>query len=65
MESKYWFVEMGPIPNRPDWHMKLYAHQAYAFPTEAAAGLFASTHKRRDPLRRVEVRFPDGSMKEV
>jgi hypothetical protein len=27
--------------------------------------LFASTHKRRDPLRRVEVRFPDGSMKEV
>ena len=65
MESQYWFVEMGPIPNKPDWHTKLYAHQAYAFPTYAAARLFASSHKSRDPGRDVEIRFPNGMKQEV
>ena len=33
--------------------------------TEAAAVLFASSHKRRDPGRDVEIRFPDGMKQEV
>jgi hypothetical protein len=53
--SDYWFVHMGPIPNRPKWHQELYAKQSYPFPTLEAATLFAETHMRRDPGRRIEI----------
>ena len=43
--SDYWFVHLGPIPNTPDWHQKMYAEQSYAFPTEASAELFALNHR--------------------
>ena len=54
--SDYWFVHMGPVPNKPDWHQKLYAKSAYAFPTERAAYLFADIHREEYPGRNIEVR---------
>lgn len=53
--SDYWFVHMGPIPNTPDWHQAMYQHQAYPFPTKAAADLFAQTHAARYPGRTITV----------
>ena len=54
--SDYWFVEMGPIPNMPDCHQRLYQASSYAFPSRAAAELFARTHTSRDPDRDVKIR---------
>jgi hypothetical protein len=54
--SDYWFVHMGPVPNKPDWHQKLYDNSSYAFPTKAAAELFAKTHQDRYPGRQVYVK---------
>lgn len=54
--SDYWMVEMGPIPNRPDWHQKLYQASSYAFPTKEAAELFARTHTARDPERTITIK---------
>lgn len=62
--SKYWFVEMGPIPDQPAWHMKLYAHQSYPFPSYQAARRFAFGSRDRDWKREIAVRLPDGT-KEV
>ena len=61
-ETQYWFVQMGPVPNKPDWHTELYTSQSYPFPTPEAASLFASVHKRKDPLRDVGIRHPDGAI---
>lgn len=58
-DSEYAWVEMGPIPDQPDWHMRLYAHQAYPFPTNAAALLFAATHRGIHPGRSVVVRMKE------
>lgn len=54
--SDYWMVYMGPIPNRPDWHTKLYDNSCYAFPTQAAANLFAAQHERLHPGRTITVK---------
>lgn len=59
-ETEYWFVEMGPVPDRPAWHQEVYRHNRYPFPTEFAAFRFAASHKRRDPNRDIAVRCPDG-----
>lgn len=58
-ESQYWFVEMGPIPNMPDWHTELYAYQAYPFPSLEAARRFAFDARERDWKRSIAIRFPD------
>lgn len=55
---EYTSVNMGPIPEAPDWHQELYADQSYLFPTEAAAERFAKAHT--EPGRRVVVLYPDG-----
>jgi hypothetical protein len=52
----YWFVHMGPVPNKPDWHQAMYRHQAYPFPTKAAAELFAQTHQERYPGRDITIK---------
>lgn len=62
--TDYWFVEMGPIPGQPDWHMKLYEFQSYPFPSVEAARRFAFTARERDWKRDISIRFPDGE-KEV
>lgn len=53
--SDYWFVHLGPIPQLPEWHQKMYEHSAYPFPTEAAANLFADQHIRMYPGRDIKV----------
>lgn len=57
--TDYWFVQMGPIPNKPDWHMKLYAKSSYAFPTEVAAHRFANAAAAEHPDRDVKVIYPE------
>jgi hypothetical protein len=54
--SDYWFVHMGAIPNRPEWHSKMYESSSFAFPTEKAANLFASNHQTMYPNRLIEVK---------
>lgn len=54
--SDYWFVHMGPIPNKPEWHQMLYANNIYAFPTEFAANRFADNHRAEYPGRSIKVR---------
>lgn len=63
--DQYWFVEMGPIPGKPDWHMKLYANQVYAFPRLEAARLFAKNHRGFYPDRDIAIRYPDGFREEL
>ncbi len=58
-EKQYWYVDMGPKPGMPDWHV-LSDPSRYPFPTERAAVRFSRNHKQIDPTRRVRVLFPDG-----
>lgn len=53
--SDYWYVKMGPVPNTPSWHQAMYADNSYAFPTQAAANLFAANHARVYPGREITV----------
>lgn len=62
--TPYWFVEMGPIPNMPDWHTELYSHQSYPFPTEVAAHRFANAASAEHPSRAVKVIYPKGDVDE-
>lgn len=64
-ESQYWFVELGPIPNQPDWHMKLYAHSSYPFPSEESAKRFGLGSRERDWDREIHIRYPDGTRRRV
>ena len=61
-ETQYWFVEMGPIPNKPEWHMQMYAKSSYAFPSEVAAHRFANAHSAEHPGRSVKVIYPEGGV---
>ena len=54
--SDYWFVHLGPIPERPEWHKALYEKSSYPFPSEAAAKLFAQRHKNLHPNRSIEIK---------
>ena len=54
--SDYWFVEMGPVPDMPEWHQELYGFNSYAFPTKAAANLFAANHQSLHPGREIKIR---------
>lgn len=65
VDTEYWFVEMGPIPDKPAWHQDLYRWQSYPFPTERAALLFAGNHAGLYPGRHVAVRYPNGNITEV
>ena len=40
-DKSYWFVDLGPIPGKPDWHMKMYEQVSYAFPSLESATRFA------------------------
>lgn len=55
--TEYWFVELGPIPGYPDWHVQSKT-TSYPFPTAAAAERFADSHARMWPGREVEVKAP-------
>lgn len=57
--TPYWFVEMGPIPDKPDWHQELYRFQSYPFPTVQAAIRFADSH--REPGRQISIRTQEGT----
>lgn len=59
--TPYWFVEMGPIPDKPDWHQELYRFQSYPFPTVGAAIRFATRHRELDPDRDIAIRTPEGT----
>lgn len=54
-EVEYWHVRMGPVPDMPEWHQKLYSFQSYPFPTKEAADRFAETHRMEHPGRIIEV----------
>lgn len=64
-DSQYWFVEMGPIPNQPDWHMKLYDFQSYPFPSLEAARRFSMGARERDWERDIKIRYPGGEIRKV
>ena len=64
-KNDYWFVELGPIPDQPDWHMKLYEFQAYPFPRLEAARKFAFSSRERYWKRDISIRFPDGTREEI
>jgi hypothetical protein len=53
-DSEYFWVELGPIPGYPEWHVQSEVTR-YPFPTLAAANLFASNHRRLWPGREIEV----------
>lgn len=55
--DEYWHVDLGPIPNKPDWHVQSDG-TSYPFPTEKAARTFAANAQRKDPDREVRVRKP-------
>lgn len=59
--TPYWFVEMGPSPDKPLWHQELYRFQSYPFPSEAAAQRFATTHRELYPGRTIAIRYPEGT----
>ena len=63
--GEYWFVEMGPIPEEPQWHQDLYDFQSYPFPSVRAARLFAKCAKHRDAGRDIAIRHPDGTIEQV
>jgi hypothetical protein len=63
-EGKYWHVDFGPIPGKPDWHEQS-KPTSYAFPTDVAALQFADAHKRLEPDRYVAVRHPQGHIQEI
>lgn len=53
-DDGYWRVELGPIPNVPDWHVQSQG-TSYSFPNQKAAETFARTHKIQEPRREVRV----------
>lgn len=57
--DEYWHVELGPIPNKPDWHVQS-TGSSYAFPTEKAANAFARVHQAKEPNREIRVVPPAG-----
>lgn len=63
-EVRYWFVDMGPIPDVPDWHVQSRGI-SYPFPTELGAFRFALFHKNKDPDRNIVIRTPDGDNESV
>jgi len=64
-DTKYWFVEMGPIPGMPAWHADIYQSSSYPFPSEEAARRFAMDVRERDWKREAWIRYPDGSRRKV
>lgn len=52
-DSEYAWVDLGPIPGYPSWHIQS-DWNSYPFPTNAAAQKFAAAH--RLPGREVAVR---------
>jgi hypothetical protein len=60
-DDGYWRVELGPIPNVPDWHVQSEG-TSYPFPSEAAARTFARVHQAKEPNREVRVVPPATSV---
>jgi hypothetical protein len=56
--DNYWHVELGPIPNVPDWSVFTNG-SSYAFPTREGAEAFASVHRMKDTGREVRVVPPN------
>jgi len=63
-DSEYAWVELGPIPGYPDWHLQS-EPSSYPFPTNAAAVLFATRNKADWPNRDVTVVHLDGHRVEI
>ena len=57
-DSEYAWVDLGPIPDLPAWHMQ-FQPSSYPFPTNSAAMRFAAAHQH--PGRKVVVRMKEGS----
>lgn len=53
-ETRYYWVELGPIPGYPDWHVQSKPSR-YPFPAPQAAGRFADSHRKMWPGRSIEV----------
>ncbi|ATN92201.1 hypothetical protein SEA_TIPSYTHETREX_72 [Mycobacterium phage TipsytheTRex] len=58
-ETSYTYVEMGPIPDMPSWHIQAQPSR-FPFPTPEAALRFAQAAAVRDPGRDVVIAYPDG-----
>lgn len=54
--SKYTWVELGPVPGAPEWHIQSNP-QRHAFLTPEVASRFAQAHKRLSPGREVTVEY--------
>ncbi|UJD20909.1 hypothetical protein SEA_ZIMMER_71 [Mycobacterium phage Zimmer] len=63
-ETRYSFVEMGPVPEMPLWH-HLAQPTRFPFPSERAAFRFAESNKAQHPRREVRVATPDGKRFEL
>lgn len=55
--SEYAWVELGPIPGLPGWHIQS-KPTSYPFPTNSAALQFAASHRMEG--RRIEVYMKEG-----
>ncbi|WXX09778.1 hypothetical protein [Mycobacterium phage MS619] len=53
------YVELGPIPELPPWHVQSHPSR-WPFPKEKAAFRFAEATKADHPNREVVVATPDG-----
>ncbi|AIK67788.1 hypothetical protein PBI_EQUEMIOH13_72 [Mycobacterium phage Equemioh13] len=57
--ASYTYVELGPIPELPPWHVQSQPSR-WPFPKEKAAFRFAEAHKADHPNREVAVATTDG-----
>lgn len=62
--SDYAWVELGPLPGVPDWHIQAEPSH-YPFPTDLAAVNFAVGCKGHAPDREVAVIHLDGQRIEI
>jgi hypothetical protein len=64
-DKSYWFVDLGPIPGKPDWHIQMYKQVSYAFPSLESATRFAVAHKAGSPQRSIVIKHPDDRVEVV
>ena len=63
-DTTYAWVELGPIPGKPDWHQQS-KRSSFPFPTNTAAALFATNNKAEYPDRQVALVHLDGHRVEI
>jgi hypothetical protein len=57
-------VELGALPDKPDWHEQAHPSR-WPFPTEESAVKFAEARKAERPDRDVVIVYPGGGRREL